>query len=112
MRHSVMVVAGLCVAVVTAQVSAQPGKLPQEQTAADLASAYQAWQQARDTEEKIRLGERVLAVEPTVEAWPLSIPRQRLRAELLADLGTLYVARPGGVLAETWKRQSVTCRPP
>ena len=48
MRHSVMLVAALCVAVGTAQVSAQQSNVPQQQTAADLASAYQAWQQARD----------------------------------------------------------------
>ena len=112
MRHSVMLVASLCVAVGIAQISAQQSKFPQEQNAADLAGTYQAWQQARDTEEKIRLGERVLPFEPTLEVWSLSIPRQRLKAEVLADLGTLYVARPGGVLAEIWKRQSVTCRPP
>ena len=104
MRHSLMLVAGLCVAVGTAQVSAQQSKFPQEQTAADLAGAYQAWQQARDTEEKIKLGERLLAVEPTLEAWSLAIPRQRLRAELSAGLGALYVTRPRGVQADNLEK--------
>ena len=104
MRHSVMLVATLCVAVGIAQVSAQQSKFPQEQTAADLAGTYQAWQQARDTEEKIRLGERVLAFEPTLEVWSLPIPRQRLRAELSADLGSLYVTRPRGVLADNLEK--------
>ena len=102
MRHSFMLIVSLCVAVGTAQ--AQQNMLAQEQSAADLAGAYRAWQQPRDTEEKISLGERVLAVEPNVEAWSLPIPRQRLKAELSAGLGALYVARARGVPADNLEK--------
>ncbi len=104
MRHSFMLVASLCVAVGTAQVSAQQSKFAQEQAAGDLAGAYQAWQQARDTEEKITLGERALTLEAKVEAWSFPIPRQRLKAELSASLGALYVTRPRGVLADNLEK--------
>ena len=102
MRHSFMLIVSLCVAVGTAQ--AQQDMRAQEQSAADLAAAYQAWQQPRDTEEKISLGERVLALEPDVEAWSLPIPRQRLKAELSAGLGALYVARARGVPADNLEK--------
>ncbi len=102
MRHSFMLIVSLCVAVGTAQ--AQQNMLAQEQSAADLAGAYQAWQQPRDTEEKISLGERVLALEPNVEAWSLPIPRQRLKAEVSAGLGALYVARARGVPADNLEK--------
>ena len=103
MRHSLMLVATLCVAVGTAQVSAQQSDSPL-QSDADLAGAYQAWQQARDSEEKISLGERALALEPKVGTWSFPIPRQRLRAELSADLGSRYVTRPRGVLADNLEK--------
>ena len=102
MRQSSMLVVSLCVAVGTAQ--AQQNMRAQEQSAADLAGAYQAWQQPRDTEEKISLGERVLALEPDVEAWSLPIPRQRLKAEVSAGLGALYVARARGVPADNLEK--------
>ena len=104
MRHPLMLVAALCVAAGTAQVSAQQSDSLQEQSAADLAGAYQAWKQASDPEEKISLGERALALEPKVEAWSFPIPRQRLKAELSADLGNLYVARARGVFADNQEK--------
>jgi tetratricopeptide (TPR) repeat protein len=106
MRHSIMLVAALCVAAGTVQVSAQQSNSPQEQSAADLAGAYQAWKQASDTEEKIRLGERALALalEPKVGAWTFPIPRQRLKAELSAGLGALYVTRARGVSADNLEK--------
>jgi CHAT domain-containing protein/tetratricopeptide (TPR) repeat protein len=104
MRHSILLVAALCVAVGTTQVSAQQSKFSEEQSAADLADAYQAWKQASDTEEKISLGERALALEPKVEAWSFPIPRQRLKAELSAGLGALYVTRARGVSADNLEK--------
>lgn len=104
MRHSLMLVAALCVAVGTAQVSAQQSDSPQEQSTADLAGAYQAWKQASDPEEKISLGERALALEPKVGAWTFPIPRQRLKAELSAGVGALYVTRARGVLADNLEK--------
>ncbi len=47
MRHSLMLVAVLCVVVGSAQVSAQQSDSVQEQSATDLAGAYQAWPKRR-----------------------------------------------------------------
>ncbi len=95
MRHSILLLAAVCLAFGTVEVSAQQS---------DLAADYQAWQQARDTEEKIRLGEHALAIEPTVEPWSLPIPRERLKAELSTGLGALYVTRTRGVAADNLEK--------
>lgn len=104
MRHSIMLLAAACAAIAGAPAVAQQSKLPQEQSAAELAGAYQTWQQTRDSEEKIRLGEQALSIEPTVKSWSLPIPRERLKAELSAGLGALYVTRLRGVLADNLEK--------
>ncbi len=87
------------VAIAGAKASAQQGNLHQAQNA-ELASTYLAWQQARDTEEKIGLGEHALALEAAVKSWSLATPRQRFKAELSFGLGALYVGRTRGVSAD------------
>ena len=104
MRHSIMLLATVCLAFGAVEVSAQQDNSPPSQSATDIAATYQAWQQARDTEEKIRLGEQALAVEPTVYPWSLPIPRERLKAELSAGVGSLYVTRTRGVSADNLER--------
>jgi CHAT domain-containing protein/tetratricopeptide (TPR) repeat protein len=92
----------VCVAVGIAPVCAQQSNV--RQTQSDMAATYQAWQQARDTEEKIRLGEHALAVEPTVAPWSLPVPRERIKAELSSGLGSLYVTRTRGVFADNLEK--------
>jgi tetratricopeptide (TPR) repeat protein len=105
MRHSILLLAAVVgLALGTVGVSAQQDKSPPGQSATDLATAYQTWQQARDTEQRIRLGEQALAAEPTVEPWPLPIPRERFKAELSADLGALYLTRTRGVSADNFEK--------
>jgi CHAT domain-containing protein/tetratricopeptide (TPR) repeat protein len=108
MRHLslllILLLAAACVAVGPVGVSAQQSSPRQQQSAADLAAAYEAWLGARDAEEKIRLGEQALAVEPKVDPWSLPIPRQRFKAELLAGLGSLYVTRTRGVSADNQEK--------
>jgi CHAT domain-containing protein/tetratricopeptide (TPR) repeat protein len=104
MRHSIMLLAAVCLAFGAVEVSAQQDNLSPIQSAPDLAATYQAWQQARDTEQKIELGEHALAVEATVEPWLLPIPRERLKAELSAGLGALYVTRTRGVSADNLEK--------
>jgi CHAT domain-containing protein/tetratricopeptide (TPR) repeat protein len=87
------------VAIASAPAVAQQGNSAPKQNS-ELASTYQAWQQASDAEEKIVLGERALALEPTVASWSLEIPRQRLTAEVSAGLGALYLNRSRGVFAD------------
>jgi len=89
----------LGVALASAPAFAQQGSLHPAQSA-EPATTCQAWQQARDTEEKIELGERALALEPAVPTWSLEIPRQRFKAELSAGLGALYANRTRGMFAD------------
>ena len=83
MRLSIMRLLVVGVAIASAPAAAQQSNSPPTQSD-ELASTYQAWQQARDTEEKIGFGERVLALESGVATWPLEIPRQRFTAEVSA----------------------------
>ena len=89
--------ASLVVLVVPA--SAQ-GDVRQQQRASDQVSAYQAWRQATDAEQKIVLGERILAARPAATPLPPGVTRERLKADVSADLGGLYVNRALGVRAE------------
>ena len=91
------------VAITSAPAVAQQGNLRQAQNS-ELASTYEAWQQARDTEQKIELGKRALALEPAVASWSLEIPRQRFKAELSAGLGALYVNRTRGVFTDNLEK--------
>ncbi|MEI9899406.1 MAG: hypothetical protein WDN31_03900 [Hyphomicrobium sp.] len=94
----------LCIALAPAPLRAQQPDPHARQTAADFANAYQAWQQAHDADEKIKLGERVLALEPTVASWPLAVSRSLLKAQVSGALGNLYVSRPGGVRADNLEK--------
>ncbi len=89
--------ASLVVLVVPA--SAQ-GDVRQQQRASDQVSAYQAWRQVTDAEQKIVLGERILAARPAATPLPPGITRERLKADVSAGLGALYVNRAQGVRAE------------
>ena len=101
----------LGVALASAPAFAQQGSLHPAQSA-EPATTCQAWQQARDTEEKIELGERALALEPAVPTWSLEIPRQRFKAELSAGLGALYANRTRGMFADNVEKRSSISKGP
>ena len=109
MRLSIMRLLLVGVAIASAPAVAQQSNSAPTQSD-ELASTHRAWQQARDTEEKIGFGERALALEPEVATWPLDIPRRRFTAEVSAGLGALYAGRSRGVFATTWKRRSDICK--
>ena len=69
----------------------------------DIAGLYRLWQQTQDPEQKIELGERILALEPGVASWPLSEPRERIKGELWFTVGSLYAGRARGVRADNVK---------
>jgi CHAT domain-containing protein/tetratricopeptide (TPR) repeat protein len=71
-----------------------------DQESAEFASIYQRWQQAQDPEERIALGEQVIALEPTLKSWPLEAPRERIKSEIWFGLGSAYLERRGGVRAD------------
>ena len=91
-------IAAASLAALVLSASAQQADVRQRQ------SAYEAWRQAIDVEQKIALGERVLAAEQAATSSPPGIPRERLRAEVSAALGALYVNRAQGVRADNLEK--------
>jgi CHAT domain-containing protein/tetratricopeptide (TPR) repeat protein len=68
--------------------------------AGDFGSLYRHWQQSQNAEDRIGLGERLLALEPTLTTWPIDAPRPGVRAEIQFELGNAYVGRQTGTRAE------------
>jgi len=104
MRLSIMRLVVVGVAIASAPAAAQ--QTPPTQSD-ELASTYRAWQQARDTEEKIGFGEHALALEPRVATWPLDIPRKPFTAEVSAGLGALYAGRSRGAFADNLEKSDI-----
>ena len=80
------------------QVSAQQADSASK--AAEFADRLEVWRQSQDIEEKIALGEELAAREGELATWPLSEPRERVRAELRFVVGSAYAVRPRGVRAD------------
>ena len=72
--------------------------------ASEFPALYQRWQQARDPEQKIALGETLLAAEAALSTWPLQQARGSVMAEARFELGSAYVARPTGVRADNLEK--------
>jgi CHAT domain-containing protein/tetratricopeptide (TPR) repeat protein len=70
----------------------------------DFAGSMARWQQATDPEQRIELGEQLLAREPSVRSWPLQETRERVKAELRFGVGSAYVARLRGVRADNLEK--------
>jgi hypothetical protein len=85
MRHILTCFRVFCVLAVIAWTAPQ---VHAQQGAADFAELYQSWQQAQDPEQLIALGEQLIAVEPSLAAWPLAIERTRAKAEVRFGLGS------------------------
>jgi CHAT domain-containing protein/tetratricopeptide (TPR) repeat protein len=75
-----------------------------QDTAAEFSTLLQRWQEAQDTEQKIVLGERLLALEGEIAAWPAGMDRQQVKAELRFGLGSAFLARAGGVRADNLEK--------
>lgn len=84
----VLLLAGVGVSASALTVGAQESGRPQSARVDE--DAYRGWQQATDTEEKIALGERLLAKSPALAA----------AAEISGTIGSLYVTRGPGVRAD------------
>jgi CHAT domain-containing protein/tetratricopeptide (TPR) repeat protein len=72
--------------------------------ASEFPTLYQRWQQARDPEQKIALGEELLAAEAALAAWPLQQARGSVMAKARFELGSAYVTRPTGVRADSLEK--------
>src|SRR5207244_1419263 len=105
MRLSIMRLVVVGVAIASAPAAAQQSKLPPTQSD-ELASTYQAWQQARDTEEKIGFGERADNQETAIahfEAAQTVFSREaapELWGQLQNNLAIVYWSRIKGDHAE------------
>lgn len=71
---------------------------------AALAELHQQYSHAQDPEVVIAAGEQILALEPKVTDWSLSLPRESLRADVLAAVGQAYINRSKGVRADNIER--------
>jgi CHAT domain-containing protein/tetratricopeptide (TPR) repeat protein len=80
------------------EVSAQQTDNPSK--TAEFADRLQTWRQAQDLEQKIAVGEELVAREGEVTTWSLSEPREKVRAELRFVVGSAYAMRPRGVRAD------------
>jgi CHAT domain-containing protein/tetratricopeptide (TPR) repeat protein len=75
-----------------------------DQDAAEFSTLLQRWQEDQDTEQKIALGERVLALEGEIAAWPAGMDRQQVKAEIRFGLGSAFLARAGGVRVDNLEK--------
>ncbi len=83
--------------------TAQPATAGQD-AAAEFSNVLQRWQEAQDTEQRIVLGERLLALEGEIAAWPAGTDRQRTKADIRFGLGSAFVERAGGVRADNLEK--------
>lgn len=70
----------------------------------NFSDLFKVWQQTSDIEDRIVLGERLLALEPTLTTWPLDAARERVKGEIWFGLGSACVARLGGVRADNLEK--------
>ena len=85
---------------VTPAAWAQQAEIAEPRDATEFARLYAGWQQSQNPEEKIALGERLLTLEPTLQAWPLQAPREQVKGALHFELGAAYPARSQGSSAD------------
>src|SRR5262245_39582734 len=86
-------------------VDAQPaGGTAEEGKVAEFGGLYERWQQAQDPEERIKVGEEALALEPAVTRWQLAAPRERVKGELWFGIGKAYYERRQGSRADNLEK--------
>ena len=91
-----------CVGLLTALMIALGAIMPAcaQQPESEFAEHFARWQQVQDNEQRIALGEALLARAASLEPWPLAAGREHVRAELLFGVASAYVNRPTGVRAD------------
>ncbi|HEX9882226.1 MAG TPA: hypothetical protein VGA65_06935, partial [Hyphomicrobium sp.] len=88
--------------------SAQQAPSTAEQQASDFSRLLDRWRQSRDIEQKVALGEQLLAAEATLTSWSKEEPREHLRAGIAFELGSSYLARAQGQHADNLER-AIAC---
>src|SRR5262245_31991049 len=95
-------------ALATPSVGAQPTRGAAEQgKPAEFGRLYERWQQAKDPEQRIKLAEEVLALEPTITAWELAAPREHIKEELWFVIAKAYFDRRRGGWADNLEKAIV-----
>jgi CHAT domain-containing protein/tetratricopeptide (TPR) repeat protein len=69
-------------------------------TGGDFSTLFARWQQEQDIEERIYLGQTLLAEAPVLTPWPLAAERALVIAELQFGTASAYINRPTGVRAD------------
>ena len=100
MRRVFTSLVGFCVFAAVAWAAPQV----RAQGATDLSELYHNWQQAQDPEQIISLGEQLIDLEPRAVAWPLTVERARVKAELQFGVGSAYVTRLRGIRSENLEK--------
>lgn len=92
----------VCLGLLTALVIALGATVPTraQQSEGEFADQFSRWQQIQDHEQRIALGEALLARTASLEPWPLAAEREYVRAELQFGVASAYVNRPTGVRAD------------
>jgi len=89
-------------------VGAQPTRGAAEQgKPAEFGRLYERWQQAKDPEQRIKLAEEVLALEPAITAWELAAPREHIKEELWFVIAKAYFDRRRGGWADNLEKAIV-----
>jgi CHAT domain-containing protein len=84
---------GAMVLLATAAWSVTPVWAQPTSATSDFPDLLQRWEMATDPEERVALGEQLVALEPTLTHWPLEAKRDTVKAEIAFGLGSAYVAR-------------------
>ena len=72
--------------------------------AAEFTALLERWQQAQTTEEKIGLGEQLVALESQLSVWPHATDRAEAKADILFALGSAYIERATGVRTDNQEK--------
>src|SRR5215468_11420402 len=72
--------------------------------ASEFPGLLQRWEEATDPEDRVTLGEQLLALEPTLTDWPLEANRNSVKSEIAFGLGSAYVARLRGARADNLEK--------
>src|SRR5262245_25099308 len=95
---------GVVLVALVAESIAQPVVADERQKAAEFQRLHDAMRQTRDPEERIRLGERALALEADLRYWPLWTDRNRAKMLLHFDVAYAYETRRQGLRADNLEK--------
>jgi CHAT domain-containing protein len=96
-----LLVGAFCLALPASPILAQPTTKDrnEQQRAIEFRRLYERWQKSKDPDEKGKLAEQALGIEPTLGSWPLSETRDHVKGRLRFGLGYAYYQSHEGVRA-------------